>query len=610
MSGFVAVANLDGEPIDPFLIRRMTDALRFRGPDAQEVWIGEQVGLGHALFQTTDAATLELQPCSLDGDVWITGDIRLDDRTELVRALREAGQNPLKSATDPQLLLHAYQAWGEALVNRLLGDFSFAIWDCLDKRLFCARDQLGVKPFFYAQLGRQILVSNTLSCLRAHGSMPDELNDAAIGDFLLFGFNRNRETTTYAAVQRLPGGHALSCAQGEEPRLRRYWTLPVYDELRLQRPEDYVERCRSLLEAATADRLRTDRVGVHMSGGLDSPLIAAIAHGLLTKSGRPFEVRAHTIVYDRLFKDEERHFSKVAADRLNIPIQYCVADDYGLLDENNGSGFSFPEPLEAHSQPLLLNTFNQQVAAGSRVALTGLDGDALLTASWPAHLASLAHNFEFGRLAADTLRFAKAKQDLLRAFSHRLRWPRRRNMPLGYPTWLEPAFEKRLELKDRWTTLTASAGIGSGAREGAYRVMGHQNWVPTLEGLDAGVTGIPVDRRHPLLDLRVVGFLLSLPAIPWCVDKHILRASAQDLLPEEIVNRPKTPLQGDPLSSAIRGYLASSIETLALHPALGQYVDVNSLSDVIDQTRSDAYWGALRVLILNHWLSNRKEQSK
>lgn len=610
MSGFVVAVNRDGAPIDPALMGRMTDALIFRGPDAQDIWLGQSVGLGHALFQTKEDTTHERQPCSLDGEVWITGDVRVDQRAEFVRALEEAGRLPPKTATDPELILHAYQAWGEKLVDRLLGDFSFAIWDGVNGRLFCARDQLGVKPFYYAFLERQLIVSNTLSCLKAHGEIPNKLNDMAVGDFLLFGFNTVPETTIFASIQCLPAGHTLIWSPGRQPTLVRYWTMPVYEELRLPKPGDYVEYFQSLFEAAITDRLRTSCVGVQMSGGLDSSLIAGTAHRLLSQRGRPFQVHAHTVVYDDLFSDPERHFSTLVAGHLNIPINHLVADDFRLLDARTGQCDKFPEPRESHSRPQLLDSLNQQIANTSRVALTGWDGDALLSSSWQTHLAKLLRGLEFGTLAADSVRFARAKQNLRGAFASRLRWPERDIGSVRYPTWLNPAFEQRLELSKRWKKLhakklRAQTSFGVGSRESARDIMAHPNWRPLLEGFDAGATGVPLEYRHPLLDLRVVGCALSLPAIPWCVDKQILRASGQKVLPEAILKRPKTALQGDPVPIAIRHYVARSLEPYALHPNLKQYVDATQTSDLIDDVRSLHYSAALRVLILNQWLSTQ-----
>src|SRR5205814_3811924 len=139
----VGIINLDGAPVDRPLLERMTDFLAFRGPDAKSVWSDGHVGLGHTMLRTTWESENEQQPCSLDGRVWITADARVDGRADLVRLLAAKGRDVLKGATDPQLILHAYDAWGEGCVQHLIGDFAFAIWDRDRQRLFCARDQLG-----------------------------------------------------------------------------------------------------------------------------------------------------------------------------------------------------------------------------------------------------------------------------------------------------------------------------------------------------------------------------------------------------------------------------------------------------------------------------------
>ena len=603
MSGFVVVANLDGAPIDPILMRRLTDALAFRGPDGDSIWTGQAIGLGHALFRTTDGPSTVRQPCSIGGDIWIAGDIRLDGRGELARALETKLGASVEGGADAELILRAYQAWGETVLDHLIGDFSFAIWDRPKQRLLCARDQLGVKPLFYAHVGSQLVVSNTLSCIQQHGHVPDDLNEAAISDFLLFGSNWDPATTTFAVIRRLPAAHILSWSPGMAPRARRYWALPVRDELRLQRPGDYVEQFKSLLETATADRLPDGDVGVQMSGGLDSSMIASAAQALLAKHRPEREVRAHTIVYDSLIEDEERYYAGLVASHLGMPIEYLPADNYPLL--GGGGPSVYPEPLEVHAQPLLSHDFNRQVAAGSRVALTGYDGDAVLAAHWPSHFATLWRTRNFGRLATDAFRWARAKLDLPAAFARQLRPGRPGTAPCVHPTWLNPDFEQRQRIKDRWTSPLHGPHQGEGARADAYSAMTHPSWLSLLEGLDAGATGIPLERRHPLLDLRLVDFLLALPAVPWCVDKHIFRASMQDRLPRKVLRRPKTPLAVDPWAAWLNRH-KEGLRNFDFHPAVGQYIDENRFGDVIDQLDSDAYWFSLRVMILSHWFSARE----
>ena len=175
MSGIAGVVQFDGSAIDPGLLQRLADSLAFRGPDAQQIWLKDHVGFVHTLFNTTEAPARELQPLTLNGKSWIVADARIDVRNELFAAWASAGQaDPTESSsTDAELILHAYHTWGEACVERLRGDFAFAIWDDARQQLFCARDQMGVKPLYYAQVGSCVIFSNTLNCVRRHPLVAD-----------------------------------------------------------------------------------------------------------------------------------------------------------------------------------------------------------------------------------------------------------------------------------------------------------------------------------------------------------------------------------------------------------------------------------------------------
>jgi asparagine synthase (glutamine-hydrolysing) len=298
MSGIVGIVNLDGEPVDASLLRQMTDSLAFRGPDAQQTWFDGPVGFGHALLKTTDEAESEHQPFTLDGSVWIVADARVDAQSDLIAKLRARGEDVAPGLPDVELILHAYHAWGEICVEHLLGDFAFAIWDGSLRRLFCARDHLGVKPFYYAQVGQSVVFSNTLDSVLLHPSVPDDLNDLAIADFLLFQFNMEPGTTAYARIQRLLPAHSATWS-ADGVALKRYWSLPIDEPVYYRRSSDYVERFKELLDAAVEDRLRTNRIAVFMSGGLDSTTLAAVACSRLRSQNRRTEVHAFTSVFDR-----------------------------------------------------------------------------------------------------------------------------------------------------------------------------------------------------------------------------------------------------------------------------------------------------------------------
>src|SRR5215216_3987569 len=171
MSGIAGLFNLDGAPVDSSLLQLFCERLTFRGPDARHVWFSNHIGLCHTLLETTRGLFHDAQPLSLDGKVWISADARIDGRNEIARKLKAVGQALTDHTTDAALILCAYQAWDSDCVEHLIGDFAFAIWDGPKRRLFCARDHFGVKPFYYAQSGDAFNFSNTLDCLKLHPAL-------------------------------------------------------------------------------------------------------------------------------------------------------------------------------------------------------------------------------------------------------------------------------------------------------------------------------------------------------------------------------------------------------------------------------------------------------
>jgi asparagine synthase (glutamine-hydrolysing) len=289
--------------------------------------------------------------------------------------------------TDVELILRAYDRWGEQCVEHLLGDFAFAIWDGRKRRLFCARDHFGVKPFYYAHVSGNFVIINTLNCVRMHPAVSNKLDDQAIGDFLLFGFNQDLATTTFADIKRLPAAHYLTWSDGKV-QVTRYWKLRAEGNISYNRASEYIERFEELLREAVDDRLRADRVCVSMSGGIDSPAIAAVAKASLAKQFRDFDLSACTVVYDKLIPDEERYYSGIAAESLGIQIQHLAADHYMPNERWDEVAAYQPEPY--HDLFLALYAdFNKRMAACSRVALTGWDGDAILNEPPNAYFASL-----------------------------------------------------------------------------------------------------------------------------------------------------------------------------------------------------------------------------
>ncbi len=269
LSGIVGIFHRDGAPVQRPLLESLVDFLAYRGPDSRATWSEGSAGLGHAMLCTTRESRSEYQPADLEGRYWITADARLDARAELLADLQSSRFEVRPTAPDSELILNAYAIWGTACVEHLRGDFSFAVWDARNKQLFCARDHFGIKPLYYAQVRSVFVFSNTLNCVRLHPDVSAELNEAAIGDFLLFGLNYDQATTTFRAIQRLPPAHWMTISLGGL-QIKRFWAPPTDGCIRYAKGEEYLEQFRDLLREAVADRLRTERVGILLSGGLDS----------------------------------------------------------------------------------------------------------------------------------------------------------------------------------------------------------------------------------------------------------------------------------------------------------------------------------------------------
>ena len=290
------------------------------------------------------------------------------------RNLQQAGcEFDRHTITDPELILHAYANWREDCVYHLRGDFAFALWDAIEKKLFCARDHFGIKPFFYSASENRFLLSNTLNCLRAHPEVSDGLNAAAIADFLLFGLNCDVARTTFRDIQRLPPAHFLSVSRNAL-RTERYWSPPAGGRIRYARPSEYIEHFREILKAAVADRMRMDRVGIFLSGGMDSGCIAAMAREVSSDPRGAKDLRGYTTVFRSLMHDEEGAYARETAKFLGIPLSFFAMDDLKLFDRWDDPEMTPPEPVDSPFVASFVD-FYRMVNAECRIALSGDGGD-------------------------------------------------------------------------------------------------------------------------------------------------------------------------------------------------------------------------------------------
>lgn len=602
MSGIVGIFQRDGAPVERSLLQFLTRSLAYRGPDGRETWTAGSIGLGHTLLRTTAECVAERQPASLDGRFWITADARIDCRKELQLELEKKDRNVRRTASDSELILHAYAAWGEACVEHLRGDFAFGIWDARERTLFCARDHFGVKPFYYASFDDVFVFSNTLDCVRAHPDVVEELDDTAIADFLLFGVNCNKAGTTFRDIHRLPPAHCLTVS-AKAVRATRYWSLPVDGRIRYRRADEYVEHFQVLLHAAVADRLRTNRAGILLSGGLDSSSLAATARELSASSSGAPELRAYTVTYESLLPDRDGEYARNVAEFLRIPIRCLPMDGLQLFERWNDPELAWPEPVE---DPFFAALFDQYgaIAADCRVVLEGEGIDNLMGFEmWP-YARHLLRSREWANLFVQGLRYWQARKSLWPGIRRRVRAVFGKGAENGgIPEWLAPDFARRVGVEDRWrecSDFRVTPAHPTAPR--AHASMSLPEWCQLFELENAGVTRSPVEVRHPYLDLRIVNYVFALPRFPWAFEKTLLREAMAGHLPESIRRRPKTPFAGSILVEKLKRPEASWIDRVNWDGQIRSYVNCPEVPELRGEENPVRARVAIRPLCLNFWL--------
>lgn len=603
MSGFIAIVHCDNAPINAEILDQLTESLYFRGPDRQQVWLKGNAGLGHALLRTTREAEHENQPASLDNEVWITGCIRIDAREELVEKLGLNGKIRLDQTPDSHLVLWAYEAWDEHCPEHLLGDFSFAIWDGRKQRLFCARDRFGMRQLVYAVKNDTFIVSNSIDCLRQHPLVSDRLCDAAIADFLLFGDHRwgSRARTSFEDIRALEPAHCLSLSASRQ-KIRRYWDLQAdIPLLHLEKDTDYIERFHDIMKVAVSDRMRTRDIFIPISGGMDSSSIAATIIELNQQGSLPTELSTATVLYDAIHPSDERQFAAEVTGHLQLPSHFIDASQYPFLSPT----VMTTAPVELY-QPQLWLDLDQYAYANSRVLLNGNGGDEILAFTSARNalldmgiIRVIASILRLKRLYGRYPPFGSGIRKMTKAILGKTTGPA---PPYPYPKWIDHDLEQRLDLKDRWSGYWSAIPQQAACRNPKiYELAMSPDWNTDDRYLNCGTT-LP-EHRSPFLDPRLISFLVSLPALPWLFNKHILRESMSGKLPENVLRRPKTPL-GFLHESLLKNTDDRVLNHWKPDQALPSYVDYSKLP-VMDKTSAagnDAYIN-LRPLLLNQWLS-------
>ncbi len=378
MCGIAGILNFDGAPVDRLAVKRMTDTLAHRGPDGEGVWLEHGVGLGHRRLAVIDTTEASSQPMVSDDDRFV---MTYNGETYNYRDLRvdlEKRGHRLRSGGDVEVVLRAYQQWGERCLDLLNGMFAFAVWDRRERTLFLARDRYGTKPLYVYRDGRRMVFGSEIKAILSVNGVVDEIDTEAMAEYLGFQ-NFFSDRTLNRDIRMLPAASCLTVSpRGSVDRQpRRYWDFGFRQADAMRTRAAYAEEFRQLLDQAVVRQLRSDvTVGAYLSGGLDSGAINASASRQgpgLAAFTCGFEVSPG--VEDDLPFDE-RESARLVACALGIDLRETVVGPSDLEALLPGLVYHLEEPRVGQSYP---NFAVAGLAAEHvTVVLSGVGGDELL----------------------------------------------------------------------------------------------------------------------------------------------------------------------------------------------------------------------------------------
>jgi len=576
MCGIAGALSLDGgEAVQPQTLRRMLNLLQHRGPEIAGVYRDEKASLGHARLSIIDLAG-GLQPiANEDETLWVIVNGEVFNYLELREELRARGHR-FRTGSDSEVILHLYEEIGPALLERLNGQYAFALWDARRGRLMLGRDRLGVRPLFYTVVDGSLLFASEIKALLADPRVPRR-PDARAFDQVFTYWSVLPGRTMFEGIREVPAGHYLVVEPGETVFTpTQYWSHHYPSE---ENAGDDEEECvaglRELLIDATRLRLRADvPVGAYLSGGLDSSAIAAIVRHYTSNRLQTFSVAFEDKDFD------ERFFQERMARALGTEhsVIECGPREIGEV---------FPEVVW-HTETPILRTAPAPLFLlsalvrhkGLKVVLTGEGSDeflagynifkeAMVRRFWAREPESRLRPLLLRRLYDWVPDLQNTSQAYLEAFF------KQGMMETDDPTyshllrWRNTSHLKRLFSAELRETLT---GYDSRSELDAVLDPELRSWHPLSQAQHVEVRTFltpyllssqgdrvamahSVEGRFPFLDYRVVEFAARIPArmrMQGLNEKRLLKRAVRDLLPEEIWQRPKRPYRA-PISAAFCG---------------------------------------------------------
>ncbi len=625
ITGFVNATLSAGNASDAVL-ERMTRAIAHRGPDDHTVYHDSWAWLGHRRLSIIDIEGGRQPMTNEDRSLWIVYNGEIFNHAALRPELERAGHR-YATRCDTETILHAYEEYGSDCVSRLRGMFAFAIWDSQRRTLFCARDRLGIKPFYYFWNGRVFAFASEIKSLLEHPAIPAELDASVLPEYLGFGYVSG-ERTLFANIRKLMPGHRLMLRlDRDQPQLHieQYWDVPAPAPAEVRDDASWISECRSRLEETVQMRLMSDvPLGMFLSGGVDSSAIAALIKRMVSGPVKTFSVGYREAQFSEL-----SYAAQVARELGTEHHEVTV----GMEDFFQ----ALPRLIWHEDQPICwpssvsLYFVSQLAAREVKVVLTGEGSDELFGGyeryAWNLMNQRAASVYGVIPAALRTrLRQTLAATSLLsasvrRKIGHTV-LGRDESMESLYLDNFYCAFSR--EDQNRLLDSPATAVYGNflrywNARQDASplarMLYADQKTylVELLKKQDRMSMACSIESRVPFLDHLFVEFATGVPdhlKIRGRTQKYILKKAVEDLLPRQIVYRKKmgfpTPLRqwlldprAEPLFAALRdrdGFLASCLDLHQVDTLLDRHrAGVHDATDRIWRLLNLQVWGDLFV---------------
>jgi asparagine synthase (glutamine-hydrolysing) len=601
MSGIAGYFFRNGQPADRIQLANMAKRLEHRGPDGFDLWCNGSIGLAHRMLWTTPESLLERLPAvNRSGSLVITADARIDNRDELIVQLGIDGRTSL--ITDSEVILAAYEKWGDSSPERLVGDFVFVIWDAARQQLFCARDPMGVKCLYYYDSPRLFAFASEIKALASLDEIPLRLNELRVADFLVNLFE-DREITFYCDVKRMLGATTLLVTR-DGVKSSRYWYLDPLREIQLSSDGEYAEAFRDLFGKAVASRMRSVYpIACTLSGGLDSSSIACMARQF---AGGSEAIHTLSAVFpglpeaDRKAIDERPYMNAALATGNFVP-HSIQADRLSPLRDVSRVHYHLDEANFAPNLYLHWAMYEEAHKYGIRVVLDGFDGDTtvchgltrlpdlLVALRWPTlwrELVLMRHNLmPDASMAAVFFNFCV--KPLAPLCAYRLKRVLRGQLKeaAGNTTLIERSFMRRLDMRRRSRRLLRRKHPWyENTRFKHMEGLNDATYASALEAADKSTAAFGLEARYPFFDRRLIEFCVALPASQkfaggW--NRIILRRAMEGILPREIQWRPGKGNLGLNFNRRLLDFDGDILQRLIFNEAgvVDKYVDTEAMRD-------------------------------